>query len=143
MARTMIAMSGGVDSAVAAYLCRQSGDSCMGMTMQLFGKDASGDVEDARNVADRLGMPFRVFDFSDAFRCHVIDRFVAAYERGETPNPCIDCNRYLKFGLIFQQIDALGYDYVATGHYARIEEANGRFLLKKGLDESKDQSYVL
>ena len=143
MARTMIAKSGGVDSAVAAYLCRQSGDSCMGMTMQLFGKDASGDVEDARNVADRLGMPFRVFDFSDAFRCHVIDRFVAAYERGETPNPCIDCNRYLKFGLIFHQIDALGYDYVATGHYARIEEANGRFLLKKGLDESKDQSYVL
>lgn len=143
MKRAMIAMSGGVDSSVAAYLTMKAGYDCMGMTMRLFGKEESGDLEDARRVADTLGMPFRVFDFTDAFRQCVIDRFVFAYERGETPNPCIDCNKYLKFGRIFQVMDELGYDYVVTGHYARIEKVNGRFFLKKGLDEAKDQSYVL
>lgn len=153
MKRAMIAMSGGVDSSVAAYLCKEAGYDCMGMTMRLYQNDDVGidgktccsldDAEDARSVAFRLGIPFQVFNYTDAFRSCVIERFIAAYERGETPNPCIDCNKYLKFGQIFQRMDALGYDYVATGHYARIVEKNGRFLLKKGLDESKDQSYVL
>lgn len=153
MKKAMIAMSGGVDSSVAAYLCKEAGYDCMGMTMRLYQNEDVGidgktccsldDVEDARSVAFRLGIPFRVFNFTQEFKSCVIDRFVDAYEHGSTPNPCIDCNKYLKFGKIFQRMDELGYDYVATGHYARIEEGNGRFLLKKGLDESKDQSYVL
>lgn len=153
MKRAMIAMSGGVDSSVAAFLCKEAGYDCMGMTMRLYNNEDVGidsktccsldDVEDARSVAFRLGIPFQVFNFTDAFRSCVIHRFVVAYERGETPNPCIDCNKYLKFGQIFQRMDELGYEYVVTGHYARIAEEHGRFLLKKGLDESKDQSYVL
>lgn len=148
MKRTMIAMSGGVDSSVAAYLCKEAGHDCLGMTMRLYDHadepcGSTNDVEDAERVASRLGIPFRVFNFTQEFKTCVIDRFVDAYERGETPNPCIDCNKYLKFGKIFQRMDELGYDFIATGHYARIEEENGRFLLKKGLDEHKDQSYVL
>ena len=149
----MIAMSGGVDSSVAAYLMVQAGYDCLGMTMRLYNNEDIGktektccsldDVEDARSVAFRLGIPFRVFNFTEEFRSCVIDRFVNAYECGETPNPCIDCNKYLKFGKIFQRMDELGYDYVVTGHYARIEQDGDRFLLKKGLDDSKDQSYVL
>ncbi|MDY4104559.1 MAG: tRNA 2-thiouridine(34) synthase MnmA [Oscillospiraceae bacterium] len=153
MKRAMIAMSGGVDSSVAAYLMVQAGYDCLGMTMRLYNNEDIGktektccsldDVEDARSVAFRLGIPFRVFNFTEEFRSCVIDRFVNAYECGETPNPCIDCNKYLKFGKIFQRMDELGYDYVVTGHYARIEQDGDRFLLKKGLDDSKDQSYVL
>lgn len=153
MKRAMIAMSGGVDSSVAAYLMVQAGYDCLGMTMRLYNNEDIGktektccsldDVEDARSVAFRLGIPFRVFNFTEEFRSCVIDRFVNAYECGETPNPCIDCNKYLKFGKIFQRMDELGYDYVVTGHYARIEQDVDRFLLKKGLDDSKDQSYVL
>lgn len=153
MKRAMIAMSGGVDSSVAAYLSVQAGYDCMGMTMRLYTNEEIGrtektccsldDVEDARSVAFRLGIPYRVFNFTEEFRTCVIDRFVNAYEHGETPNPCIDCNKYLKFGKIFQRMDELGYDYVVTGHYARIEQVGDRYLLKKGLDDSKDQSYVL
>lgn len=146
MKRAMIAMSGGVDSSVAAYLTVQAGYDCMGMTMELYDHAKTGsseDIEDARAVAAQLGIPFQVFNFTEEFRTCVIDRFIDAYEHGATPNPCIDCNKYLKFGKIFQQMDELGYEYVVTGHYARIKEENGRFLLKKGLDESKDQSYVL
>ncbi len=142
MKRVMIAMSGGVDSSVAAYLSVRNGFDCMGMTMRLF-PASKDDSRDARAVAQRLGIPFQVFDYAGEFRTCVIDRFVSAYERGETPNPCIDCNKYLKFGRIFQQMDELGYDDVVTGHYARIVPDGKRFLLKKGLDESKDQSYVL
>jgi len=153
MKRAMIAMSGGVDSSVAAWLCVQKGYDCLGMTMRLYtneeiGKDSKtccslDDVEDARSVAFRLGIPFRVFNYTDEFRTCVIDRFVSAYECGETPNPCIDCNQHLKFGAIFQRMDELGYDYIVTGHYARIEREGDRYLLKKGLDPAKDQSYVL
>lgn len=142
MKRVMIAMSGGVDSSVAAYLSVQNGFDCMGMTMRLF-PASKDDSRDAQAVAQRLGIPFQVFDYAEEFRACVIDRFVSAYERGETPNPCIDCNKHLKFGRIFQQMDELGYDDVVTGHYARIVPDGTRFLLKKGLDESKDQSYVL
>lgn len=142
MKRVMIAMSGGVDSTVAAYLCKKAGYDCMGMTMQLFAGNTN-DAADAQRIAGSLELPFQVFNFTQEFKSCVIDRFVGAYERGETPNPCIDCNKYLKFGKIFQRMDELGYDYVATGHYARVEKDNGRFLLKKGLDEHKDQSYVL
>lgn len=156
MKRAIIAMSGGVDSSVAALLTKQSGDECIGVTMKLYHNEEVGvecqktccsldDVEDARAVCRRLGMRFYVFNFTDCFKEAVIDRFVDAYRHGRTPNPCIDCNGYLKFGKLLQRMRELQMDYVVTGHYARVEydETSGRYLLKKGLDESKDQSYVL
>ena len=152
--RALIAMSGGVDSSVAAYLMKQRGFDCIGVTMKLFSNEEIGcsraktccsleDVEDARSVAYRLGIPYYVFNFTEDFGRQVIDRFVAAYENGATPNPCIDCNRYLKFERLYRRAAELGCDRVATGHYARIEKQGGRYLLKKASDESKDQSYVL
>ena len=154
--RAVVAMSGGVDSSVAAYLVKSQGYDCIGATMKLFHNEdicipreksccSLEDVEDARNVANSLGIPYYVFNFTDRFREDVIDRFVNAYEIGATPNPCIDCNRYLKFEKLFLRAKELNYDYVVTGHYARIEfdENSGRYLLKKALDETKDQSYVL
>ena len=147
-------MSGGVDSSVAAYLMKQRGFDCIGVTMKLFSNEEIGcsraktccsleDVEDARSVAYRLGIPYYVFNFTEDFGRQVIDRFVAAYENGATPNPCIDCNRYLKFERLYRRAAELGCDRVATGHYARIEKQGDRYLLKKASDESKDQSYVL
>ena len=149
-------MSGGVDSSVAALLMKEQGYDCIGATMKLFRNEDIGvprehsccsldDVEDARSVAYKLGIPYYVFNFSDRFREEVIDRFVCAYENGRTPNPCIDCNRYLKFDKLYQRASELGCDCVATGHYARIErdETSGRYMLKKAVDADKDQSYVL
>ena len=154
--KATIAMSGGVDSSVAALLMKEQGYDCIGATMKLFRNEDIGvpsehsccsldDVEDARSVAYKLGIPYYVFNFSDRFREEVIDRFVCAYENGRTPNPCIDCNRYLKFDKLYQRASELGCDCVATGHYARIErdETSGRYLLKKAVDADKDQSYVL
>lgn len=153
--QAMIAMSGGVDSSVAAYLMQQAGYACMGATMRLYENEDAGlaqgstccaldDVEDARRVAYTLGMPHYVFNYKDAFREQVMARFAAAYQRGATPNPCLDCNRYLKFGLLESRARALGRDVLATGHYARIEQLpDGRWTLKKAADPEKDQSYVL
>lgn len=154
--KAVIAMSGGVDSSVAAFLMKQRGYECIGVTMKLFDNEDIGiskehsccsldDVEDARSVAYSLGLPYYVFNFSDRFKEDVIDRFIAAYQNGETPNPCIDCNRYLKFDKLHTRAKELGYDYVVTGHYAQIEydELAGRYLLKKAADSNKDQSYVL
>lgn len=149
-------MSGGVDSSVAALMMKKRGYECIGVTMKLYDNGEIGvcndhtccsveDVEDARGVAARLDMPYYVYNFADRFREDVIDRFVDAYLNGRTPNPCIDCNRYLKFGELFAKAEDLGCEYVVTGHYARTEydEKSGRYLLKKGLDPDKDQSYVL
>ena len=154
--KVIIAMSGGVDSSVAALLMRERGYTCIGATMKLFHNEDVGlcrehtccsleDVEDARSVAYALDMPYYVFNFSDRFKTDVIDRFVSAYEHGVTPNPCIDCNRYLKFDKLFQRMQELEYDDVVTGHYARIEynPASGRYELKKAADANKDKSYVL
>lgn len=152
--KALIAMSGGVDSAVAAYLTKAAGDDCIGCTMKLYENEDAGiprehtccsldDVEDARSVAYRLGIPYYVFHFGEEFRTKVIDKFVSSYCRGETPNPCIDCNRYLKFDRLMHRAAVLGCDYVVTGHYARIEYTEGRYRLKKAVDEKKDQSYVL
>ncbi|MBQ8741631.1 MAG: tRNA 2-thiouridine(34) synthase MnmA [Clostridia bacterium] len=152
--KALIAMSGGVDSSVAAYLAQQQGYDCIGCTMKLYHNEDAGiersrtccsldDVEDARSVAYKLGLPFYVFNFTDAFRDTVIRKFIESYEKGITPNPCIDCNRYMKFEKLYERAKILGCDYIVTGHYVRIEEQNGKFLLKKALDETKDQSYVL
>ena len=153
--KAIIAMSGGVDSSVAAFLMKQNGYDCMGVTMKLYDNEDIGvqektccsldDVEDAREVARRLGMPFYVFNFKDEFEKRVIDKFISTYESGGTPNPCIDCNRFLKFEKLFLRAEELGYDCIVTGHYATVEydEGSARWLLKKGDDESKDQSYVL
>ncbi|MGX8774547.1 MAG: tRNA 2-thiouridine(34) synthase MnmA [Bacillota bacterium] len=143
--KALIAMSGGVDSSVAAKLTKEAGYECIGCTMKLFDSDTAGNADDARKVAERLGMPFHVFDLRDLFRSCVIDGFVDAYSHGITPNPCIECNRNLKFGELMQRAAELGCDKVVTGHYVRVEkdETAGKYLLRKGLDESKDQSYVL
>lgn len=152
--KALIAMSGGVDSAVAAYLTQAEDFDCIGATMRLYdGKpddlDSSccslEDVEDARSIAHKLGFPFHVFNFKADFRSHVIDKFIRCYECGLTPNPCIDCNRHLKFDLFLQQAQHLGCDYVVTGHYARIrhDATSGRYLLYRAADPAKDQSYVL
>lgn len=154
--KAIVAMSGGVDSSVAALLVKQMGYETIGVTLKLYDNEDAGisrektccsldDVNDARSVASRLNMPFYVFNFKDSFRQEVMDRFVCAYERGETPNPCIDCNRYIKFAKLMKRAEEIGCDYVATGHYAKVcrNDETGRWLLKKGLDESKDQSYVL
>ena len=154
--KALIAMSGGVDSSVAAYLTQQAGFQCTGATMRLFDNSILGqdqestccsldDAEDARSVARRLGFPFYVFNFKDDFEEKVIRKFIHCYECGATPNPCIDCNRYLKFDHLLRRGYELGCDYVVTGHYARIrqDENTGRYLLYKATDLSKDQSYVL
>lgn len=155
MGKVLVAMSGGVDSSVAAYLMLQKGFDCAGATMQLcdntlLGKetgscDAPDATEDARKIASWLGIPFYTFDQTACFREKVVDAFVHCYETGGTPNPCINCNRYLKFDILLQKALSLGYDTIATGHYAKIEKDNatGRYLLRKAEDDSKDQSYFL
>lgn len=152
--KALIAMSGGVDSSVAAYLTKEEGYTCIGCTMKLYHNEDVGisrsrtccsldDVEDARSVAYKIGMPYYVFNFSDGFREKVIENFVQSYASGATPNPCIDCNRYMKFDKLYERAKILGCDAIVTGHYARIDYEEGRFLLKKAVDASKDQSYVL
>ena len=144
--KVLIAMSGGVDSSVAAELLKKQGYECIGATMQLY--SPLRDLEDAKAVASSLGMPHYVFDFKCEFEDHVIRRFIDAYEKGRTPNPCIDCNRHLKFKALHEKAAELGCDLVATGHYARVEKGTdgpykGRYVLRKAVNLSKDQSYVL
>lgn len=142
MAKVLIAMSGGVDSSAVALLMKNSGYECIGAMMRLHGSES---FEDARSVCDSLGIPFHGLDFSNEFTQNVIERFVHSYEIGETPNPCIECNRYMKFGILHKKAAELGCESIATGHYARVEfdSESGRYLLKKALNQAKDQSYVL
>ena len=140
--KALIAMSGGVDSSVAAWLALQDGFSCMGATMLLHDADTSG-ARDAEAVAQRLGMAFHILDYTDTFRKCVMEDFVRNYETGRTPNPCVVCNRYLKFGALLEAARNLGCSHIVTGHYARICQENGRWLLKKADDSAKDQSYFL
>ncbi len=153
----MVGMSGGVDSSVAAAVLLEKGYDVIGVTMQIW-PDTSEEsrireggccslsaVDDARRVANRLGIPFYVMNFKDEFREKVIDYFTSEYIRGRTPNPCIACNRYIKFESLLNKAVAMGIDYVATGHYARIvyNEETGRYNLKKSVSERKDQTYAL
>ncbi len=140
--KAIIAMSGGVDSSVAAFLMQEQGYRLLGITLALTDNDTQ-DIEDAKKVACRLGFSHTVLDFEDEFSEQVISRFINAYENLETPNPCIFCNRFIKFGKLIDYGIDKGYSHIATGHYAQIENENGRYLLKKGKDRSKDQSYVL
>lgn len=154
--KALIAMSGGVDSSVSAALMVEAGHECIGVNMKLYAGHAEDEVggktccsltdaEDARSVCHRLGMRFYVFNFTEDFGREVIDRFVCAYECGATPNPCIDCNKYMKFSKLYDRARILGCELIVTGHYARIEWSveRNRWLLKKAKNEPKDQSYVL
>ncbi len=146
--KALIGMSGGVDSSVAAYLMMEKGYTCIGATMQLYTGQDTGccdttSIADAGAVADRLGIPFHVLDFSDDFRTQVMDHFTESYESGLTPNPCVECNRHLKFGKFLQSALNLGCDCIVTGHYARIQRLGERYLLRKAVDEAKDQTYFL
>jgi len=156
--KVVVAMSGGVDSSVAAAILKQEGYEVIGVTMQIWPSDKQayeidrfggccglGAVDDAKRVAYKLGIPHYVMNFRDIFGQKVIANFCREYSLGRTPNPCIRCNQYIKFDALLERAKRLGADFVATGHYARIEknEANSRYLLKKGIDRRKDQSYVL
>lgn len=143
MAKALIAMSGGVDSSVAAHLALEQGFECIGGTMLLWEK--ADPTADARAVAERLGIPFSVFDGRALFRQQVVEPFIAAYEAGLTPNPCVLCNCHLKFQWLLEQALRLGCDHIVTGHYARIETdpQTGRALLYTAPDKAKDQSYFL
>ena len=156
MKKALIAMSGGVDSSVAALIMKEKGYDCIGITMKLYDSETGQacrsrtcctleDVEDARQVASALSIPYYVLNFKDDFQKKVILPFVETYENGGTPNPCIRCNHFMKHEKLYKKAEELGCDYIVTGHYARIryDEEKQRYLLLKAKDEKKDQSYVL
>lgn len=153
--KVVIGMSGGVDSSVAAYLLKEQGYDVIGVTMQIWQEDKDytereggccslSAVDDARRVANKIGIPFYVMNFRDSFKEKVIDYFVQEYIDGKTPNPCIACNKHLKFDELLRKAQGIGADYVATGHYAKIEQdENGRYQLIRSDDDRKDQTYAL
>lgn len=154
--KVVVGMSGGVDSSVAAYLLREQGYDVIGVTMQIWQDEAEerksenggccglSAVEDARRVAEVLDIPYYVMNFKQEFKCHVMDYFVEEYLRGHTPNPCIACNRYVKWEALLRRSLDIGADYIATGHYARIDRlSNGRFAIRNSVTAAKDQTYAL
>lgn len=154
--RALIAMSGGVDSSVAAQMMASRGYECVGCTMRLYENDVVGmdlmdtccsleNTQDARNVTEKIGIPYHIVHYENLFRQEVIEPFIDEYLHGRTPNPCIECNRKLKFQHLYEKMKELGCDLLVTGHYARVrfDEESGRYQLLKALDLAKDQSYVL
>ena len=152
--KVVVGMSGGVDSSVAAYLLKEQGYDVIGVTLRMAPNDEDtieneggccslSAVEDARRVCDRIGIPFYVLNFKDIFKEKVIDYFVDEYIAGKTPNPCIACNKHIKFDALLRKARGIGAEYVATGHYAKIIEKDGRFLLIRSDDDKKDQTYAL
>ena len=149
MSRVLVMMSGGVDSSVAAAVLQAEGHDVTGVTLKLWGGESdsgccsAADVEDARRVAAQLGIPHYVFNFTEDFDTNVVAPYVDAYSAGETPNPCVECNRTMKFGRLLERADQLGFEEVATGHHARIVDAARGRAIARGVDRDKDQSYVL
>jgi len=148
--RVLVAMSGGVDSSVAAYLLKKQGFDVIGVTMHLWAEADSdsaccslSSVEDARKVASKIGFPHYTLNMKKVFEKKVVSNFIEEYKRGRTPNPCVRCNQYIKFDALLKKAEELGAEYISTGHYARIEKKRGRYFLRKGKDQSKDQSYFL
>ncbi len=153
--RVLVAMSGGIDSSLAALLLHEQGYEVIGMTMKTWDYAASGSskketgccsldsINDARNMAVHLGFPHYILDIRDEFGDYVIDYFTNEYLDGRTPNPCVLCNTHIKWDALLKRADQLGCEFIATGHYAKIREENGRYIISKGIDENKDQSYAL
>ena len=143
MEKVLVGMSGGVDSSATALILKEKGYSVTGLTLKLCKEDKEQDISDAKAVCEKLGIEHLTLDLKKEFKEKVIDEFINQYKIGLTPNPCLECNKYIKFGKMLNLALEKGFDKIATGHYARVEKSGDRFILKKATDESKDQSYVL